>query len=65
MEGQEEPNTGKYREIKNDWNYDSQCIVTSLVVWKFENFRFLPRKEARTHSIIKSYCLTTKLLGSI
>jgi hypothetical protein len=41
MEGWEKPNTEKYTEIKNDWNYDSQCIVTSFMVWNLENFRFL------------------------
>jgi len=28
-------------EIMNDWNYDSGCKVTSLLVWETDKFRHL------------------------
>jgi hypothetical protein len=32
MEGTEEPNTDKHKEITNDWNYDTSWILTSFPV---------------------------------
>jgi hypothetical protein len=32
MEGIEKPHMDKYKEITNDWNYDSKCMVTSALV---------------------------------
>jgi hypothetical protein len=29
MEGREEPNIGKYKEIMNDWNYNGSCTHAS------------------------------------
>jgi hypothetical protein len=41
MEGTEKPETDKYKEITNDWNYDASCTFTSLQVWDLENFMHL------------------------
>jgi hypothetical protein len=41
MGGIEKPHTDKYKEITNDWNYDTSCTVTSLPVWDLENFKRL------------------------
>jgi hypothetical protein len=41
MEGREKPHTNKYKEIKNHWNYDASCTLTSLPVWDLENFKRL------------------------
>jgi hypothetical protein len=41
MEGIDKPHTGKYKEIKNDLNYDASCTLTSLPVWDLENFKRL------------------------
>jgi hypothetical protein len=35
MEGRDKPNTDKYKEITNDWNYDASCILTSFLVLDF------------------------------
>jgi hypothetical protein len=32
MEDRENPQTEKYMEITNDWNYDPSCTLTSLPV---------------------------------
>jgi hypothetical protein len=40
MEGKE-PHTDKYKEITNDWNYDTTCTLTPLSVWDFENLKRL------------------------
>jgi hypothetical protein len=39
MEGREKPHMDKYKEIINDWNYDTSCMLTPLLVWDFENFK--------------------------
>jgi hypothetical protein len=31
MEGREMPFKNKYNSITNDWNYDTDCTLTSLV----------------------------------
>jgi hypothetical protein len=31
----------KYKEIKNDWNCDARCMLTSLLVWDFKNVKCL------------------------
>jgi hypothetical protein len=41
MEGIEKPHMDKYKEITNNWNYDSSCTLTSLLVWDLENFKRL------------------------
>jgi hypothetical protein len=41
MEGGEKPHTFKYKEIKNDWNYDASCTLISLPVRDLENFKCL------------------------
>jgi hypothetical protein len=41
MEGIDKTQTGKYKEITNDWNYDASCTLTSLPVWDLENFKRL------------------------
>jgi hypothetical protein len=41
MEGTEKPHMDKYKEITNDWNYDSSCTLTSLPVWELENLKCL------------------------
>jgi hypothetical protein len=41
MEGIETPHMDKYKEIKNDWNYDASCMLTSLLLWDLENFKCL------------------------
>jgi hypothetical protein len=33
------PYMDKYTEIMNDWNSDTCCTVTSLLVWDLEKFR--------------------------
>jgi hypothetical protein len=33
MEGIEMPHTDKYKEIMNDWNYDTSRTLTSLLIW--------------------------------
>jgi hypothetical protein len=33
MEGREKPHMDKYKEITNDWNYDTSCMLTLLPVW--------------------------------
>jgi hypothetical protein len=39
MEVMEKPHAGKYKEIRNDWNYDTSCMLTSLSVWDLEIFK--------------------------
>jgi hypothetical protein len=41
MEGGEKPHINKYKEIMNDWNYDANCTLTSLLFLKLENFKHL------------------------
>jgi hypothetical protein len=41
MDVQAKPHTNKYKVITNDWNYDSDCTLTSLPVPDFENFKSL------------------------
>jgi hypothetical protein len=41
MEGIEKPHTDKYKEITNNWNYDTSCTLTSIPVWDLENFKLL------------------------
>jgi hypothetical protein len=41
MEGTEKQHMDKYKEIMNDWNYDANCKLTSLLVWDIENFKCL------------------------
>jgi hypothetical protein len=31
----------KYKEITNDWNHDASCMLTLLLVWNLENFKWL------------------------
>jgi hypothetical protein len=33
MEGTEKAHMDKYKEIRNEWNYDASCTLTSLPVW--------------------------------
>jgi hypothetical protein len=39
MESVEKPYTDKYKEIKNDWNYNASCTLTSLPVWDMGIFQ--------------------------
>jgi hypothetical protein len=39
MEGSEKLHMNKYKEIKNDWNYDAIYTLASLPVWDLENFK--------------------------
>jgi hypothetical protein len=41
MEGREKPNMDKYKEITNDWIYDTSCMLTSLLVSGLKNFKHL------------------------
>jgi hypothetical protein len=41
MEGREKLHMDKYREITNDWNYDTSCRLTSLLILDLENFKHL------------------------
>jgi hypothetical protein len=41
MEGREKPHMDKYKEITNDWNYDTNCTLTSLPVSDLEHFKSL------------------------
>jgi hypothetical protein len=38
MEGRQKPHMEKYKETTNDWNYDANCMLTSLLVSHLENF---------------------------
>jgi hypothetical protein len=40
MKGREKPHMDKYKEITNDWNYDTSCTLTSLTVWDLGNFKY-------------------------
>jgi len=41
VEYPEKTHIGEYREIMNSWNYNSQCTLTSSLVWDSENFSCL------------------------
>jgi hypothetical protein len=41
MEGRELTQTVKYKEVVNDWNYDSSCMLTLLLDSDLENFKSL------------------------
>ena len=47
------------RILCNTWHKSTSSPLSA------SESKILPRKEVRMHSIIKSYCLTTKFLGSI
>jgi hypothetical protein len=38
MEGREKPHVDKYKGIMNDWNYDTSCMLPSLLVLDLEIF---------------------------
>jgi len=40
MEGREEPNMDKYKEVMKDWNFDASCMCVSLPVSISGNFNF-------------------------
>jgi hypothetical protein len=44
MEGREKPHAYKYKEIMNDWNHDTTCMLASLPV-KFLKKIFYSFKE--------------------
>jgi hypothetical protein len=35
--GREKPHAGKYQDTANDWNCDTSCMLTSLLVLDFKN----------------------------
>jgi hypothetical protein len=37
MEGTEKPHMDKYEEITSDWNYDANCMLTSLQFGTWKN----------------------------
>jgi hypothetical protein len=39
MGSTEKPHADKYKEIKNDWNYDATSDDASLTVWDLESFK--------------------------
>jgi hypothetical protein len=41
MEDREKPHMNKYKEIMNDWKYDTGCTLTSLPISDFENLKHL------------------------
>jgi hypothetical protein len=51
MEGREKPHTHKYKEITNDWNYDTSCMLMSLPVQDLENFKRLTFVTQSVHFI--------------
>jgi hypothetical protein len=41
MKGREKPHTDKYKKIRNGWNYDTSCTLTSLPVSGLEDLKRL------------------------
>jgi hypothetical protein len=41
MKGREKLNMDEYKEIKNGWNYDASCALTSLPVSELAHFKRL------------------------
>jgi hypothetical protein len=65
MEGTEKPHTDKYKEIRNDWNYNASCMLSLLPVWELENFKRLifvvPSVQVNfSHSCEKLYDMLIK-----
>jgi hypothetical protein len=50
MEGREKQHADKYKEIVNDWNYDTSCTCTSLPVQDLEYFKCLIFVAQNVHS---------------
>jgi hypothetical protein len=49
MEGTEKLHMHEKEEIRNDWNYDATCTLTSLLVLDSENFQHLIFFAHRVH----------------
>jgi hypothetical protein len=39
MVGKGQPHANKYKEIKNDWNHDASCTLTSHLIQDLENVK--------------------------
>jgi hypothetical protein len=52
----------KYKEIRNDWNYDASCTLTSLTIWVFENFKRLMfvAQSVPSQSVEWFECITSR-----